>query len=105
MTDNLEIIVEINNQKYHLENFWCWGWLPINYTISDINDFQNNKSSYSKTITLPLTDNNQKVLGFITNLYLGNGNYNPLYRTRCLVYERYYTVFEVNGIYWCWFIR
>jgi hypothetical protein len=95
MTHNIEIIVEINNQKYYLETFDVEA-MPITLQISDINDFQNNRSSFSKTITMPLSDNNQKVLGFITNLYIGASIFNPLIKTTCWVYRDNIEIF--NGV-------
>jgi hypothetical protein len=42
------------------------------YTIDDINDFGANNTSFSKTISLPGTANNNKVFGFVFDL--GNSN-------------------------------
>ena len=80
MKHNIQIVVRINDINYNLEVFDVES-IPITYQISDINDFKNNKSTYSKTIKLPLTDNNKRVLGFITNLYNTANLYSPISKT------------------------
>lgn len=85
MIDNrLEIIVEIPNStistpdnpngitRYNLDTFPPEQQEPIeiNYCINDINDISNRNASSSKTITLPETDNNREVFGFISDLNL-----------------------------------
>jgi hypothetical protein len=80
MKHNIQIVVRINDINYNLEVFDVES-IPITYQISDINDFKNNKSTFSKTIKLPLTDNNKRVLGFITNLYSTANLYSPISKT------------------------
>lgn len=41
--------------------------LLVTYNVSDIKDIASRKGSYSKTITLPGTSNNNKVFGFLFN--------------------------------------
>lgn len=80
MKHNIQIVVRVNDINYNLEVFDVES-IPITYQISDINDFKNNKSTFSKTIKLPLTDNNKRVLGFITNLYNTANLYSPITKT------------------------
>jgi hypothetical protein len=80
MKHNIQIVVRVNDINYNLEIFDVES-IPITYQISDINDFKNNKSTFSKTIKLPLTDNNKKVLGFISNLYSAANLYSPITKT------------------------
>lgn len=100
MIDNrLEIIVEIPNStistpdnpngitRYNLDTFPPEQQEPIeiNYCINDINDISNRNASSSKTITLPETDNNREVFGFISDLNLQVNTFSPNKRAKCYV--------------------
>ena len=100
MLDNrLEIIVEIPNSaistpdnpkgitRYNLDTFPPEEQEPIeiNYCINDINDISNRNASSSKTITLPETNNNREVFGFISDLNLQINTFSPNKRAKCYV--------------------
>jgi hypothetical protein len=60
--------------------------IELNFAINDINDISSRDSSYSKTITLPETDNNRQIFGFISNLNSNAITFNPNRRTKCYIY-------------------
>jgi hypothetical protein len=93
MKHNIQIIARVNDVNYNLETFDVEA-MPITYQISDINDFKNNKSTFSKTIILPLTDNNKKVLGFISNLYNTANLFSPIRKTPVWITRDNILIFE-----------
>ena len=109
MLDNrLEIIVEIPNSaisspdnpngvtRYNLDTFPPEQQEPIelNFCINDINDISNRNASSSKTITLPETNNNREVFGFISDLNLEVNTFSPNKRSKCYVMLDTVVVFE-----------
>lgn len=76
--------------------------IDITYQVADIRKLDGKNSSYSKSISLPDTDNNRKVLENIH--WLGNaGGFNPKRKTKCyvmvdtiIVFEGYIQVLEYN---------
>ena len=49
----------------------------LTFTIDDVKDFASRKTTFSKTIVLPGTANNNKIFGHIFEVGLSN-NYDPL---------------------------
>ena len=57
----------------------------LNMSINEIQDISNRNSSYSHPIVLPLTDNNNTVFGYISQLNMDTGFYNPNKRAACQI--------------------
>ena len=66
---------------------------PLNFVISDIKNIAEKNASYSKTITLPNTDNNKIVLQHIANLNTDT-TFDPRLKSKVWVIQDLYTVFE-----------
>lgn len=49
--------------------------IPLNYSIADIKDIEKRKSSFSKTIIVPGTDNNNNILQHYYNVNIENGDF------------------------------
>jgi hypothetical protein len=78
--------------------------ISLNYNIADILDLSNKNSSYSKTIKLPNTKNNQQVFSDIWSLnyqyeLYGGGNitfFNPNLKVKCFILKDNVIQFEGN---------
>jgi hypothetical protein len=101
-----EIIVGIKStdetfiQNSYLDTFEDVS-ISLNYNIADITDISTKKSSYSKTIDLPDTENNRQVFKYIfdINADLSSGtinNFNPNKKTKCWVLKDGLIQFEGN---------
>lgn len=61
--------------------------VPINYAISDIRDPQKRTGSFSKTITLPGTKNNNKLLSQLFEVNIADGLFSVKRLYRCLLLQ------------------
>jgi hypothetical protein len=76
----------------------------ITYAIDDIKDFGFRNTSFSKTIVLPGTANNNKQFGHIFNVTVSNSynpaldnvgyNFNPSKQANCLIFQNHLQVFK-----------
>jgi hypothetical protein len=89
-----------SSQKSYLDTFQSES-ISLNYNIADINDLSNKNSSYSKTIKLPNTKNNQAVFSNIWSLdfngVISPGQYfNPNIKEKCYILKDNVIQFEGN---------
>ena len=66
---------------------------PIIFNIADVRDISKKNSSYSKTLTLPHTDNNSNVLNFIFDV-ANETSFNANKKVRAYVLNDTIQVFE-----------
>lgn len=57
--------------------------VTVDLSINEIQDISTRNSSYSKTISLPDTDYNREMFGYISELNVDTGLYNPNKRSKC----------------------
>ncbi len=93
MNKIVEIIIELNGERYYLDYDAVDG-IRLNYNINRIQDLTALDSSYSQSIKLINSKNNQNVLGFISNLNVINGTFNPNLKTRAFILIDGVVVFE-----------
>lgn len=60
---------------------------PLNFAIGDIRDPSKRSGSYSKTITLPGTKNNNNLLSYLYDINADEGTFNVKIRQKCLVIQ------------------
>jgi hypothetical protein len=59
---------------------------PINFAIADIREPEKRDASYSKTIKIPATKNNNKLFTHIFDLGLSDSSFNPNRKADCILY-------------------
>lgn len=89
-----EIQVRFNNINELLDTY-DYDPISLQYQISDINEIDQRKSSYSKTIKIPLTKHNRKVLGDITSLAIDSA-IDPNLKAKCWIMVNTIVVMEGN---------
>lgn len=102
MTNKYEIQVRFNDTWYLLDTT-DYSPISLQYQISDINEIDTRRASYSKTITLPMTKVNRKVFGDITNPAISS-SVNPNLKAQCYILVNTIPVFQgslqiVNSTY------
>jgi len=80
----VEILVKIGSREFFLDTDQDIG-MPINYLISDINNISTTKASYTKTIKIPETDNNNYIFGYISDLSSDGSLFDPNLRTKAYI--------------------
>ena len=83
METRLEIILEVQGQKFYLDTTGVDA-IPLTYNIANIADISTTQGSYSKTITIPETINNRKIFNNITDLN-SSSTFNPNIRSRAYI--------------------
>jgi len=78
--------------------------MMLNYALDDVKDFSSRNTSFSKTIVLPGTANNNLLFGHIFNVRTSNEydstldnygvNYNPAKGALCLIFNNHVQVFK-----------
>ena len=68
--------------------------ISLTLTIQDIADVTKRRGSYSKTITLPSTDNNDACFGYAYNVQSFVGGFTPNKRIRCALWDGGVQVFN-----------
>jgi len=95
MTKSVEILIELNGEKYYLDYDKLDG-ISLNYNINRIQELENLNSSYSQSIKLVNSMNNQTVLGYICNLNIENGTFDPNKKTKAYILVDSVVVFDGN---------
>lgn len=79
--------------------------ISLNFAIDDILDISKRNTSYSKSITLPGTPNNNKFFKDIYNVNIDNRTFNPVKRINCsiqtgvsTVMKGYLQLIEINNV-------
>lgn len=62
-----------------------YDMITFDMSINEIQDISQRNSTYSKTIELPDTDNNRYVFGYLSQLNVDTGFYNPNKRADCQI--------------------
>lgn len=93
MVKSVEILIELNNERYYLDYDKVDG-ISLNYNINRIQELENLDSSYSQSIKLVNSKNNQKVLGYISNLNIENGSFDPNKKTKATILVDSVSVFD-----------
>ena len=83
MENRYDIQVKFNDVWYYLDTY-KYDPVSLQFQISDINEIDKRRSSYSKTITLPMTKHNRQLLGDITNPAVVS-NINPNKKAECWI--------------------
>lgn len=68
--------------------------VPLNFSIAEIQDISKRQGSYSKTIILPGTPNNNKLLGNIFDTNISYNSFNPNKREECSILSNGVPVFN-----------
>ena len=68
--------------------------ISLTLTVQDIADVTKRRGSYSKTITLPSTDNNDACFGYAYNVQSFVGGFTPNKRIRCALWDGGVQVFN-----------
>jgi hypothetical protein len=90
MTNRYDILVQIpeTSTTTSIDGGWqaldTYDPIALQFQISDINEIDQRRSSFSKTINLPLTKLNRKVLGDITNPAISS-LINPNKKVNCVI--------------------
>jgi len=74
-TTRYEIIVEVNGENQYLDTY-KYEPVTLTYNVPDIQDISKRNSSFSRTITLPETQNNRFVFNNISDL-APDSTFNP----------------------------
>ncbi|CAB4158110.1 hypothetical protein UFOVP695_9 [uncultured Caudovirales phage] len=93
MNKSVEILIELNETKYYLDYDKLDG-ISLNYNINRIQELENLDSSYSQSIKLVNSKNNQNVLGYISNLNIENGTFDPNLKTRAKILVDSVVIFD-----------
>lgn len=79
--------------------------IPITFQTQDIENLSTRNSSFSKTITLPATQNNKKILGHLDNMNTDYSVFNPnekvvatVLRNEIPVFEGYLQLLSINEV-------
>lgn len=101
MTTRLEIILEINNQRFYLDTNGI-DTVPLTFNIANIKDISTTNGSFSKSIVIPETRNNRDVFNNISDLN-SQSDFNPNKRSRAyilvdsqMVIEGYFQLTDVS---------
>jgi len=71
--------------------------IPLTFALSDIKDISKRNSSYSKTIRLAGTSNNNILLGMIFNVNVFDSSFNQAKTERCTIYQNDVPI--MNGVF------
>jgi hypothetical protein len=93
MTKSVEILIELNGNKYYLDYDKLEG-ISLNYNINRIQELENLNSSYSQAIKLVNSKNNENILGYVSNLNIQNGTFDPNLKTKSYILVDSAVVFE-----------
>lgn len=83
MNPRYSIMVEINGQRYFIDTY-AYDPISLTLSIADIKDITQRDSSYSKTVTVPDTNNNRLVFQYISQIGV-NSQFNPNKKSNCWV--------------------
>jgi hypothetical protein len=84
MTDaRYEIIVEVNGQNRYLDTY-KYEPVTLTYNVADIQDISKRNSSFSRTITIPETQNNRDVFNNISDL-AADSTFNPNLKSKAWI--------------------
>lgn len=97
----LEIILEVNGEKYYLDTQGV-DTIPLTFNIANIKDISTTKGSFSKSINIPETPNNRNVFNNISDLN-SYSSFNPNIRNRAyilvdgeMIIEGYFQLTDVS---------
>jgi hypothetical protein len=68
--------------------------LPLNFSVAEIQDITKKNGYYSKTITLPGTKNNNKLLGNLFNINIADSTFNTNTKTDVIILQNEVPVFN-----------
>lgn len=68
--------------------------VPLNYSIAEIQDISSRQGSYSKTIIVPGTHNNNLIFGNLFDVNIINSTFNQNLRQSCMILQDGIPVFE-----------
>lgn len=91
---NIEILIKVGDNQYYLDVDQDTG-MSITYLISSITDLSTTKSSYTKTLKLKSTKNNDIAFGYISRIDSDGTLYNP--NTKSKVYILVDSVVVLEG--------
>lgn len=93
MTDaRYEIIVEVNGENRYLDTY-KYEPITLTYNVADIQDISKRNSSFSRTITLPETQNNRDVFNNISDL-AADSTFNPNLKAKAWILVDTVSIFE-----------
>ena len=68
--------------------------VPLNFSVSEIQDFSKRQGGYSKTIQLPGTANNNRLFSSIYDVNITDTTFNQNYREKCIILQNGVPVFN-----------
>ena len=68
--------------------------LPLNFSVAEVQDITKKNGYYSKTVTLPGTKNNNKLLGNLFNINVTDSSFDTNAKTSVIVLQNEVPVFE-----------
>jgi hypothetical protein len=83
MEARYEIIVEVNGENRYLDTY-KYEPITLTYNVADIQDISKRNSSFSRTITLPETQNNRDVFNNISDL-AADSTFNPNLKSKAWI--------------------
>lgn len=92
METKYEIIVEVNGEIRYLDTY-KYEPISLTFNVADIQDISKRNSSFSRTITLPETDNNRDVFNNISDL-ASDSTFNPNLKSKAYILVDTISIFE-----------